>query len=202
MQLSPVTRCLAACLLTIFIFTGAHAQQPSPQPSPAGAPAFVPAAGGIIQAIDVRGNQRIEAGTIRSYVLVRPGDPFDPDRLDRSLKTLYSTGLFSNVQFSRQGNVLIVTVTENPLMNKVVLEGNKRLTDDQITPDLKSRPRAVFTPEVVEADRRRILDAYAKKGNFDATVEPKIIRQSENRVDVVFQISEEIGRASCRERVC
>jgi outer membrane protein insertion porin family len=199
LQLSPVTRCLAAvaCLPTIFHMTGAAAQPSPPAAPPRAAPAAVtappaglPTAGGIVQAIDVRGNQRIEAGTIRSYILVRPGDPFDPDRIDRSLKTLYSTGLFSNVQFSRQGNVLIVTVAENPLMNKVVLEGNHRLSDDQITPELKSRPRAVFSPEVVEADRQKILDLYAKKGNFDATVEPKIIHQSENRVDVVFQVNE------------
>src|SRR5580698_9274375 len=129
LQLSPVTRCLAAaaCLPTIFHMTGAAAQpSPSPAAPPRAAPAAVtappaglPAAGGIVQAIDVRGNQRIEAGTIRSYILVRPGDPFDPDRLDRSVKTLFSTGLFQNVQLSRQGDTLIVTVEENPLVNKV-----------------------------------------------------------------------------------
>jgi outer membrane protein insertion porin family len=146
--------------------------------------------GGAIQAIEVAGNQRIEAGTIRSYILVRPGDPFDPDRLDRSVKTLFSTGLFSNVQLSRQGNVLIVNVTENPLVNRVAFEGNKRLSDDAIRPGIQTRPRAVFTQTMVEADRQKILDLYAKKGNFDATVEPRIIRQDQNRVDVVFQITD------------
>jgi outer membrane protein insertion porin family len=146
--------------------------------------------GGIIQSIEVSGNQRIEAGTIRSYLVVRPGDPFDPDRLDRSVKTLFSTGLFKDVQLSRSGNVLIVNVEENPLVNQVAFEGNHKLSDDQIKAEIQTKPRAVFTAAMVEADRRKILDLYAKKGNFDATVTPKIIRQDQNRVDVVFQITD------------
>jgi outer membrane protein insertion porin family len=199
LQLSSVTRFLAALLLILCSAAGAGAQPNGPSgtppgrtpPGPSSAPPGAPAVGpGAIQAIEVVGNQRIEAGTIRSYMLVQPGDGFDPDRLDRSVKTLFSTGLFQNVQFSRQGNVLIVTVVENPLVNKVAFEGNKRLGDDQIRPDVQSRPRAVFTPAMVEADRQKILDLYAKKGNFDASVEPRIIRQDQNRVDVVFQISD------------
>jgi outer membrane protein insertion porin family len=196
LQLSSVTRFLAACSLTLCIAAGAAAQPaavpsgrgsaPSGSPSP-GSPTLGP---GAVQAIEVAGNQRIEAGTIRSYMLVRPGDPFDPDRLDRSVKTLFSTGLFQNVQLSRQGNVLIVTVAENPLVNRVAFEGNKRLTDDQIKTEIQTKPRAVFTPGMAEADRQKILDLYAKKGNFDASVEPRIIRQDQNRVDVVFQITD------------
>ncbi len=202
MQPSSVARFLAACLLTIVSMTGAFAQQApgaGAQPAPRGArpapPAQVPAEantprGGTIQAIDVTGNQRIESGTIRSYMLVRPGDPFDPDRLDRSVKTLFSTGLFQDVQLGRQGDVLVVTVVENPLVNKVAFEGNKKLTDDQIRTEIQTKPRAVFTPSMVDADRQKILDLYAKKGNFDTSVEPKIIHQDQNRVDVVFQISD------------
>jgi outer membrane protein insertion porin family len=207
LQLSFVTRFLAACLVIIGCAAGAAAQRPSTPAAPAAAPApparavsppaAAPAAAGLpalgpgqIQAIDVVGNRRIESGTIRSYMLVRPGDPFDPDRLDRSLKTLFSTGLFQDVQFSRQGNVLIVSVVENPLVNKVAFEGNHKVSDDTIRPVIQSRPRAVYTPAMVEADRQKILDLYAKKGNFDATVEPRIIRQNENRVDVVFQITD------------
>jgi outer membrane protein insertion porin family len=195
LQLSSVTRCLAACLLATFFAIGAAAQQPPARPTVPAASASPdaasrPAQGGAIQAIEVAGNQRIEAGTIRSYMLVRPGDPFDPDRLDRSVKTLFSTGLFQDVRLSRQGNVLIVTVVENPLVNKVAFEGNKKIGDDQLRPEIQTRPRAVFTAAIVDADRQKILDQYAKKGNYDATVEPKIIRQDQNRVDVVFQITD------------
>ena len=104
------------------------------------------AAAGTIQAITVEGNQRIEAGTIRSYMLVQPGDPFDPDRLDRSLKTLYATGLFQDVRLDRQGDTLVVHVVENPLVNHVAFEGNHKLTDDQLRPECSSSPRAVLHP--------------------------------------------------------
>ena len=100
--------------------------------------------GGTIGAIKVEGNQRIEEGTIRSYMLVRPGDPFDPEQLDRTLKTLYATGLFSDVTLSRQGNVLVVRVAEYPIVNRIAFEGNHQLGDDTLRPELQLRPRAVF----------------------------------------------------------
>jgi outer membrane protein insertion porin family len=145
---------------------------------------------GVIEAIRVEGNQRIEEGTIRSYLLVQPGDRFDPDRIDRSLKTLYATGLFQDVRLGRSGNDLVVRVVENPIVNRVAYEGNHKLTDDQLRPDLQLRPRAVFTAALAESDRLHILDMYAKRGYYDATVEPKIIRLNQNRVDVVFQIND------------
>ena len=146
--------------------------------------------GGVIEDIKVEGNQRIEDGTIRSYLLVQPGDPFDPDRIDRSLKTLYATGLFQDVRLGRVGDTLVVRVVENPIVNRVAFEGNHKLSDEQLRTDLQLRPRAVFTPAVAESDRHRILDMYAKRGYYDATVEPKVIRLEQNRVDVVFQVNE------------
>ncbi|MCW3475230.1 outer membrane protein assembly factor BamA [Limobrevibacterium gyesilva] len=146
--------------------------------------------GGRIEAIKVEGNQRIEEGTIRSYMLVQPGDPFDPDQLDRSLKTLYATGLFSDVNLRRDGNTLVVRVTENPIVNRIAFEGNRKLTDDTLRPELQLRPRAVFTPAMAQADRQRLLDLYARRGRFGARIEPKIIKLDQNRVDVVFEINE------------
>lgn len=193
MQSSIVTRSVAASLLAVMLAAAASAQ-PRPAPSAPVPAAPVPAApaakAGAIQAVRIEGNQRIESGTIRSYMLVRPGDGFDPDRLDRSVKTLYSTGLFTDVQLNRQGNVLIVKVVENPLVNRVAFEGNKRVDDKTIKAEIQTRPRAVFTPGLIEADKQKILELYARKGNFDTTVEPKIVRQDQNRVDVVFQISD------------
>ena len=123
-------------------------------------------------------------------MLVRPGDPFDPARIDRSLKTLYATGLFQDVDLTRQGDTLVVKVVENPLVNRVAFEGNHLESDDQLKDVVQLRPRAVFTPAAAEADRQRILDAYAKRGRFATVVTPQIIRLSENRVDVVFQIAD------------
>ncbi len=145
-------------------------------------------AGGTIGDIRIEGNARIEEGTIRSYMLVQSGDPFDPDRIDRSLKTLFATGLFSDVNLRRQGNTLVARVAENPLINRIAFEGNHKLTDEQLRPELTLRARAVYTPAQAQADRQRILDLYARRGKFAATVEPKIIKLDQNRVDVVFEI--------------
>ena len=153
-------------------------------------PATPIAAPGTIQSIRIEGNQRIESGTILSYMLVRPGDPFDPGRIDRSLKTLYATGLFQDVNLTRQGDSLVVSLVENPLVNRVAFEGNKLESDDQLKDVVQLQPRSVFTPAAAEADRQRILDAYAKRGRFATVVTPQIIRESQNRVDVVYQISD------------
>ena len=123
-------------------------------------------------------------------MLVQPGDPFDPDRLDRSLKTLYATGLFQDVRINREGDTLVVRVVENPLVNRVAFEGNHKVTDDQLRPEMQLKPRAVFTPALAEADRQRILDLYAKRGYYNARVDPQVIRLDQNRVDVVFQIND------------
>ena len=193
-----------ACLLSVCLVGSASAQglaaPPAPQraaaPARIAAPPATPASvgpvrsGGTIQSIKIEGNQRIETATVLSYMLVRPGDPFDADRLDRSLKTLYATGLFQDVRLRREGDTLVVHVVENPLVNRVAFEGNHELTDTQLRPEIQLKPRAVFTPALAEQDRQHILDMYAKKGYYNATVNPQVIRLGENRVDVVFQIND------------
>ncbi|MFL5256984.1 MAG: outer membrane protein assembly factor BamA [Rhodopila sp.] len=195
-------RLVAACLMTMLVVDSAIAQ-PSPQartaPRHAPARSVASSPGGTIQSIQVQGNQRIETGTIISYLLVQPGDAFDRDRLDRSLKTLYATGLFQDVQLSRNGNTLVVRVVENPIVNQVVFEGNHKLTDEQLRTAIQLRSRGVFTPAQAEADRQLILAMYAKAGYYDATVDPKIIRLPDNRVNVVFEITD--GQATLISRI-
>ena len=190
----PIRRaCLLAsiCLLPALASDIAVAQgRPAPRGAGARQAAARSEAGGTIGAIKVVGNQRIEEGTIRSYMLVQPGDPFDADRVDRSLKSLFSTGLFQDVSLDRQGGTLVVKVVENPIVSSIAFEGNRKQTDDQLRGLIQLRPRAVFTPQLAQADRQRILNAYAKAGRFAATVEPKVIRLDQNRVDVVFEINE------------
>ncbi len=144
--------------------------------------------GDVIQAIRVEGAQRIEVGTVRSYMLLSPGDRFDADRVAGSIKTLYSTGLFQDVTIRRDGPTLVVHVVENPIVNRIAFEGNKKLSDEQLRAELMLKPRAVFTPALAAVDRQKILDLYAKKGRFDTRVDPKIIRLDQNRVDVVFEV--------------
>ncbi len=195
--MSPYRALLLAtsCAVPLLAAAGAWAQGRSPAQTTRGRAAAVRAArppvpGGAITAVQVEGNQRIEVGTIRSYMLVQPGDGFDPDRIDRSLKTLYATGLFQDVTIRRNGGALVVKVVENPIVNRIAFEGNRKLTDDQLRTELQLRARAVYTPQLAQADRQRILDRYAKGGRFAATVEPKIIRLDQNRVDVVFEVNE------------
>ncbi|MBN8873639.1 MAG: outer membrane protein assembly factor BamA [Rhodospirillales bacterium] len=170
----------------------------APQPAARATPVRT-APGNTIQSIKIEGNERIEGGTIRSYMLLQPGDPFDQDRMDRSLKTLYATGLFQDVRLTRDGSTLVVKVVENPIVNRVAFEGNHKLSDDQLRPEMQLRPRAVFTPAQAEADRQRILDMYARKGYYDASVTPQIIRQAQNRVDVVYEIND--GPATLISRI-
>lgn len=189
------------CLLPVLTVRDAAAQAPAAAPRLAApsAPAARVAAGDTIQAIRVVGNQRIESSTIVSYMLVRPGDPMDPERLDRSLKTLFATGLFEDVKIGIDGRTVVVTVKENPIVNRVVFEGNHKLNDSTLTAAVQLRSRGVFTAAAAEEDRQRILDLYAKRGYYAATVTPQIIRLPENRVNVVFEIHD--GTATYVSRI-
>jgi outer membrane protein insertion porin family len=144
----------------------------------------------LIEEIRVEGNQRIEPTTIRSYMAVRVGDPFDPERLDQSLKTLFATGLFDDVALRREGDQLVVTVVENPIINRIAFEGNQRLDDELLGAEVQLRPRVVYTRSRVQNAVSRILELYRRNGRFAATVEPKVIELPENRVDLVFEINE------------
>ncbi len=146
--------------------------------------------GGVIREIRVEGTQRIEPETVRSYMQVNPGDNFDPLRLDGALKKVFSTGLFADVNFRRQGDALIVTVVENPIINRIAFEGNDRIKDDALQGEVELRPRVVFTRTRVQNDAQRLLEIYRRSGRFAATVEPKVIQLEQNRVDLVFEIDE------------
>ena len=146
--------------------------------------------GGTIQEIRIEGTQRVEPETVRSYMQIGPGDKFDPQRLDQSLKSLFATGLFSDVTLRREGDTLIVHVVENPVINRVAFEGNSKLSDETLTNEVQVKPRSVYTRQKVQADVARILELYRRNGRFAATVDPKIIKLSQNRVDLVFEINE------------
>ena len=144
-----------------------------------------------IQSIAVRGSQRLEPETIRAYANLAPGQTYTAATLDQALKDLYATQLFADVTISgaETGN-LVINVRENPVINRIILEGNKRLKDDKITPEIKLAPRQIFTRSAVRADVDRILELYRRQGRFAARVDPKIVQLDQNRVDVVFEIYE------------
>jgi outer membrane protein insertion porin family len=178
---------LVAVALALWIVPLLPAESQAPAPAPPAAP--VPT-GGTIQEIRIEGTQRVEPETVRSYLLVQPGDPFDADRIDRSLKALFATGLFSDVSLHREGDALIVRVVENPVINRIAFEGNHRLSDETLNEEIQLKPRTVYTREKVQSDVRRILDLYRRNSRFAATVDPKVIPLEQNRVDLVFEINE------------
>lgn len=143
-----------------------------------------------ISAIQVEGNQRIEDVSVISSLTVRIGDPFDPVALDNSLKSLFATGRYQDVSLDREGTVLVVTVRENPIINRIAFEGNLRLDDEQLESEVDLRPRVVYTPARVQSAVTRILELYRRSGRYGAVVEPKIIELDQNRVDLIFEIEE------------
>lgn len=146
--------------------------------------------GSVINHIRIEGNQRIEEGTVRSYLLVQEGDVYDPRRVDRSVKSLFATGLFADVTIRHEGDTLIVNVVENPVINRIAFEGNLRIKDEVLQSEVSLRPRVVFTRTKVQQDVQRILEIYRASGRFAATVDPKVIQLGQNRVDLVYEINE------------
>ena len=171
------------------------AQEAAPTPPPAvptlpvPAPEAVPTAS-TIRSITVTGNQRLESQTILSYLRLRVGQSYDRATLDQALKDLAATELFKDYQITDDAGALTIQVTENPVINRVILEGNKRLKEDKIRPEIKLAPRQIFTRSKVRADVARIIELYKRQGRFAATVEPKMVQLDQNRVDVVFEINE------------
>ena len=144
----------------------------------------------MIEKIIIKGAQRVEVETIKSYLLVRKGDFFKQARLDRSLKSLFATGLFADVSFSFKGATLIINVLENPLINRVAFEGNDSREDEELASEISLRSRVIYTRTKVQNDVKRILSIYQKNGRFAAKVEPKVVQLPQNRIDLIFEINE------------
>ncbi|MCC6777043.1 MAG: outer membrane protein assembly factor BamA [Hyphomicrobiales bacterium] len=143
-----------------------------------------------VTSVVVQGNQRVEADTIRSYFRPGPGGRLDPFQIDEGVKALYATGLFRDVQPSVQGGRLIITVVENPVINRIAFEGNKKVKDEQLKAEIQSRERGTLSRPVVQGDVARLVEVYRRSGRFDIRIEPKFIELPNNRVDLVFEISE------------
>ncbi|MEQ9121210.1 MAG: outer membrane protein assembly factor BamA, partial [Alphaproteobacteria bacterium] len=164
-----------------------------PTTGPADSPGVEPApsiAGPVLSDIRVEGSQRVDPGTVLSYMRLKAGDRYDRERLDESLKALYATGYFKDVQFRRDGAALVVVVQENPVINRIVFEGNKRIEDETLAAEMQLKPRLVYTVARAQTDAQRIVEIYRRSGRFSVTVEPKLIELEQNRVDLVFEIDE------------
>jgi len=149
--------------------------------------------------VRIEGNQRIEPGTILSYAEIPRGETLNAAELNDAYQRVIQSGLFETVEFAPQGGTLVIRVVERPTINVINIEGNRRIDDEQLLPLLESRPRQVFSPTVAERDAAAIASAYEAGGRFAATVTPRIIRRSDNRIDLVFEVAE--GRVVEVERI-
>ena len=140
--------------------------------------------------IDVEGNRRVEADTIRSYIRVGPNDRVDAAKLDLALKALYETGLFQDVRITPLNGRILVTVVENPVINRVAFEGNHKAKDEQLSSEIQSKPRGTFSRAQVQSDVQRIIEIYQRGGRYDVRVDPKIVELPNGRVDLIFEINE------------
>lgn len=143
-----------------------------------------------IRSIGVVGTQRLEAETVRSYIRLRVGQAWTQAAGDQALKDLYATELFADVSIRNAGGDVTIEVRENPVINRIVLEGNKRIKNEKIEPEIKLAPRQIYSRSKVRADVARIIELYKRQGRFAATVEPKLVQLDQNRVDIVFEINE------------
>jgi outer membrane protein insertion porin family len=149
-----------------------------------------PAAAQTVSSIEVQGNRRVEIETIRSYFKGGAGDHLDQGQIDDGLKALIATGLFQDVKINHVGNRLVVVVVENPVIGRVAFEGNKKVKDEQLTSEIQSKPRGTLSRPMVQSDAQRIAEIYRHSGRYDITVTPEIIEQPNNRVDLIFTITE------------
>jgi outer membrane protein insertion porin family len=149
-------------------------------------PALAQSASSIV----VEGNRRVEADTIRSYFKPGPSGRLDSGSINDALRALYETGLFQDVRINPQGGRLVVTVVENPVISRVIFEGNKKVKDEQLSTEVQSKPRGSLSRPMVQSDAQRISEIYRRQGRYDVSVVPQIIEQPNNRVDLIFEITE------------
>jgi outer membrane protein insertion porin family len=142
------------------------------------------------ETIEVQGSRRIDAETVRSYFHAAPDGRFDEAARDAALKALLATGLFDKVTIERAGERLVVHLTESPVLDHVAFEGNKKLKDKDLTAIVESKPRGTLQRAVVQADVGRIMEAYRHAGRDDVGVVPKIIDRGNDRVDLVYEVTE------------
>ncbi|MGH6754757.1 MAG: POTRA domain-containing protein, partial [Bradyrhizobium sp.] len=149
-----------------------------------------PAAAQTVASIGVEGNRRVEVETIRSYFKPGPGGRLGQAQIDDGLKALIETGLFQDVRINSAGGRIVVVVVENPVIGRIAFEGNKKVKDEQLSAEIQSKPRGTLSRPMVQSDAQRIAEIYRRSGRYDVRVNPEIIEQPNNRVDLVFTITE------------
>ena len=144
----------------------------------------------VVSRVEVSGNQRVDADTIRNYISIKPGKAFSSSDIDDAVKALFGTGLFSDVQINQVGSTLVVKVSEYKVVNQVLFQGNKKLKDNALQAAVQLKPRATFSQQTLDSDVEAVKAAYRRIGRDDAGVTTQIMDLGDNRVNVVFNINE------------
>ncbi|RIK86260.1 MAG: outer membrane protein assembly factor BamA [Hyphomicrobiales bacterium] len=171
----------AVALSAGFVFSGATVMQLA---------SATVAEAAVVNRIEVRGNRRVDAETIRNNVDIRPGRNFSAGDIDEAVKRLFATGLFSDVRITQSGSTLIVSVEEYSIVNQVLFQGNKKIKDADLSRQIQLQPRGSFSEALMAADAETIRQSYARIGRDDATVTTQVVDLGDNRVNVVFDIQE------------
>ena len=153
----------------------------------------------IINDIQIIGNKRIETATIESFLKLKKGEESTDNNISSSLSSVYATGLFANVTIDNNDGIIIVKVIENPIVSEVGFEGNKRISNEDLEKEVNLSKRSVYTKSALQKDVKRILNLYQKSGRFSASVVPKVIQLSQNRINIVYEIDE--GKKSKINRI-
>ena len=140
----------------------------------------------MVRYIDINGLKRVEKETALSYAGINVGKSVSSDELNSALRRLYDTGLFSDVSFDTKGDKLVINVVENPVIGVMAFDGNNKIDDKILESEVQSQPRSVFSKSKVQQDVQRILDVYKRAGRYGVEVEPKMIKRSDNRIDLIF----------------
>lgn len=138
----------------------------------------------------IEGNNRVEYGMILARAGLKQGEGYDAAELNDAYQNIVATGLFETIDFKPSGGTLKITVVERPTINRISFEGNNRINNSEIDALVQSEQGRVFNPLQVEKDVAAITDAYRSKGRVAASITPKIIKLSDNRVNLVFEIAE------------
>lgn len=144
----------------------------------------------VLDTVSIKGTARIENQTVMNYLNLKTGEEITNADIDSATKTLFATGLFSDVTIDMQDGNLQINVSENPIVHNVYFEGNKKIDDEVLKSEIMLKPRTIYTLNKIQGDADRLLEVYKRNGRFGATVHPKIIKKEQNRVDVVFEIDE------------
>ncbi|ABD55370.1 surface antigen (D15) [Jannaschia sp. CCS1] len=174
-----LTRCVGRCVAPALLMLSLVAVA-----APADAQGF------RFNSFDVQGNQRTNDASVLQVAGLAPGTTVSAGQVNDALQRLQNSGLFESVEVAPRGNTLVISVVEYPTINRIAVEGNRRLDDDELLAVLQSTPRRVFSPITAERDAAAIAEAYRVTGRLTATATPQIIRRDDNRVDLVFVVTE------------